>query len=181
MDCVVEWCDRRARSGKMCNRHYERWRRTGNVSGKTQAEKTPEERFWERVDVADCWEWRGSRTSGGYGHFEVGGRTVVAHRLAYRYLVGAIDDDRQLDHLCRNRLCVNPDHLEPVTARQNTLRSHNPAAINAAKTHCSVGHPFDTANTYQDARGQRGCRRCRAAAVARYRAKGRIAGVQLGA
>lgn len=101
----------------------------------------------------------------GYGHCKPRPvtREQYAHRAAYQYLRGPIPDGLQLDHLCWVRRCVNPAHLEVVTARVNTLRGENPAAQNARKTHCHRGHPFDEANTYWRPDGGRDCKACRLA------------------
>ena len=125
-----------------------------------------EARFWSKVEFTDsCWLWTASRVVG-YGDFSVGSRVdgsakhVRAHRWAYGYLVGPIPEGLVIDHLCRVRHCVNPDHMEPVTLRENILRGVGVAAICAVKTHCKHGHAFDEANTYIYARGGRGCRAC---------------------
>jgi hypothetical protein len=122
-------------------------------------------RFWGQVDKGDeCWEWTGKRDPDGYGRF-----FVSVHRLAYQWLVGPIPDGLQIDHLCRNPSCVNPEHLEPVTPSENVRRSSSPAAINANKTECIHGHPFDDANTIIEANGTRHCRSCGRARVQRYK------------
>jgi hypothetical protein len=138
------------------------------------------ERFWTKVDASgDCWLWTAGRTSTGYGSYPVwvDGRVQAnyAHRFAYRCLVDDVPPGLELDHLCRNRLCVNPDHLEPVTRRENLRRS---GATPLGATHCRKGHRFDEANTYwwvRNGKLQRRCRACadpiNAAAVRRYRAK----------
>jgi hypothetical protein len=112
----------------------------------------------------DCWNWTGALDNG-YGRFQGGPRGSKvhrAHRLAYELLVGPIPEGLVLDHLCRNRRCVNPDHLEPVTNRINVLRGEGWAASRARQTHCIHGHEFTPANTYVDPkRGTRGCRECR--------------------
>lgn len=90
-----------------------------------------------------CWGWTGSPNGNGYGHARVDGKTYVAHRYVYQSTVGPIPEGLQLDHLCRNRMCVNPSHLEPVTHRENVLRGQGHAAINARKTHCSCGLPLE--------------------------------------
>lgn len=126
-------------------------------------------RFWRKVDQsagpAGCWLWTGavnSRTSRGYGVAWAGDRIQLAHRVAYELVIGPIPDDADIDHLCRNRLCVNPAHLEPVTHRENVLRGEGPSAREARKTHCKNGHEFTPENTYAwPARPwQRQCRRC---------------------
>jgi len=123
--------------------------------------RTPEDRFWDKVRRGDkCWLWVGARSSTGYGQIAAAGRLVYAHRFAYELLVGDIPETLQIDHLCRNRACVNPDHMEAVTQRVNILRGESTAARNAAKTHCRRGHPFDEANTIHLSRGGRQCRTC---------------------
>ncbi len=134
---------------------------------------TPEERFWAKVDVtaADlCWHWTAGLQSAGYGRFSADGRDIGAHRFAYELLVGPIPEGLHIDHLCRVRHCVNPEHLEPVTQRENILRGECPAALNARMTECPRGHPFDEANTYLTG-GQRTCRTCKLASVARSHAR----------
>lgn len=80
-------------------------------------------RFWSKVEVTDgCWFWTGWLNKKGYGQFDIPGWKPRAHRLAYELMVGRILDGLQLDHLCRNRRCVRPDHLEPVTNRENSRR-----------------------------------------------------------
>lgn len=96
-----------------------------------------------------CWEWRGVIAPDGYGRVPSAARhglTTAAHRLVYARLVGPIPEGLTLDHLCRNRRCVNPAHLEPVTMRENNLRSNGVGAIAARKTHCNHGHPLSGEN-----------------------------------
>lgn len=109
-----------------------------------------------------CWEWQNSKTLG-YGRVKFRGRLDLAHRVAYEVLVGPIPAGLHLDHLCRNRGCVNPAHLEPVTQRENILRGTGPAAVNAAKTHCVNGHSLADARMIRrgkDRRPTRDCRTC---------------------
>lgn len=130
-------------------------------------ERTREERFWARVEVGHplgCWEWVGALTDKGYGVTKWGGRHRPTHRVAYELLKGPIPDGLHIDHLCRVRHCVNPDHLEPVPLVENVLRGAGAPAVNARKTHCIRGHAFTPENTFHTRRGGRECRICRAAA-----------------
>ncbi len=114
-----------------------------------------------KVEVTGaCWYWTAARIVG-YGRFRTAsGRFLPAHRLSYEHFVGPIPPGMHPDHLCRNPSGIRPDHLEPVTVRENLLRSSlTEAAKNAAKTHCPQGHPYDEANTLVSGRG-RHCRAC---------------------
>ena len=121
-----------------------------------------EERFWPKVDKSgECWIWTAHQYGRGYGGFRIDGRQEYAHRVAYRLVIGPIPDDLQLDHLCRNRRCVRPDHLEAVTVRENLLRGNGPTGERARQTHCKRGHLFDEKNTgTHSLYGTRRCRRC---------------------
>lgn len=135
-----------------------------------------EDRFWSHVDVrdgAECWNWLAAKTSGGYGRFRTPKTHLLAHRVSYELSVGPIADGLQLDHLCRNRSCVNPAHLEPVTPRVNTLRGSSVSAVNAVKTHCNHGHPLSGSNLYQMPDGNRACRACRRRARIAYESRRR--------
>lgn len=119
-------------------------------------------RFVEKVTLTpDCWFWRGATDRYGYGQLRISGRLEKAHRFAYECLVGPIPDGLVIDHLCRTPGCVNPEHLEVVTNRENMLRSHlTLAVINAKKTHCRKGHEFTPENTRIRPNGSRACRAC---------------------
>lgn len=132
-------------------------------------------RFWSKVHVAEsgCWEWTAWIKPAGYGYYNTNGSTNLAHRFAYATLVAAIPAHLMCDHLCRNRRCVNPNHIEPVTNRENALRGETINARNAAATHCPAGHPYDEANTYRHPYGDRRCRACGRESARRRRSKDR--------
>jgi hypothetical protein len=108
-----------------------------------------------------CWVTNYHHDRGGYVAIRSGGRMRKLHRLTYEALVGPIPGGLQIDHLCRNRGCCNPAHLEPVTPRENSLRGVGPTAENATKTHCDQGHEFTPENTARRTDGTRRCIACR--------------------
>ena len=111
-----------------------------------------EERFWNKVREADngCWIWRAAQTGNGYGCFDTGKQgTRRAHRTAYELVVGVVSDGKVVHHRCRNRLCVNPQHLEVRTQRENVLLGEGLTAQNARKTHCPRGHLLAGSNLSQ--------------------------------
>ena len=125
-------------------------------------------RLAAKLVVADCWTWTGTRTRNGYGQVRRAGKAWVVHRYVWTTLVGPIPPDMDLDHLCRNRLCCNPDHLEPVTRAENMRRGA--PNQNARRTHCRKGHPLSGENLRME-NGRRRCRACQLATVRRYKAK----------
>jgi hypothetical protein len=124
-----------------------------------------EDRFWSKVDKSqDCWVWLGATTRkvSGYGRFRFQQTMFVAHRLAYEFRYGQIQDGMVIDHLCKNTLCVNPDHMEVVDQKENVYRGDAPTAINARKTHCDRGHELIGDNVwYHKDTGYRLCKVCR--------------------
>jgi hypothetical protein len=126
----------------------------------------------DTADPESCWRWGGKLDVYGYGRL---GSGQLAHRHSYVEVHGAIPTGLQIDHLCRVRDCVNPNHLEAVTARVNSLRSESVSAINARKTHCPQGHEYDEANTYIAPNGGRSCRSCNRVRAAEYRARKEMA------
>jgi hypothetical protein len=114
-----------------------------------------------RPELGPCWLWLGSLDEDGYGHICRGGRCgskTTAHRASFEAHVGIVPNGLQLDHLCRVRRCVNPDHLEPVTCAVNIARGKT-GESNRLKSHCRNGHPYDQKNTYFY-NGSRYCRAC---------------------
>ena len=134
-----------------------------------------ESRFWSKVKtplgIGECWEWLGIKDAHGYGKFNIHNQMKMAHRVSYEMMLGTIPDGMELDHLCRNRGCVNPHHVEPVTHAENVLRGDSPQAINTRKTHCPKGHPLEGSNLEQYAVkiGLRRCRTCKREHDRRYR------------
>ncbi len=141
--CSIDWCPRPHSARGWCKRHYWAWTKYGDPLAPPKPSRwmPTTERFLAKVCISTegCAEWAGRINPNGYGEFSVGGRNGMAHRWAYEHFVGPIPEGLQLDHLCRNRRCVLPAHLEPVTGRENKARS--PFA-NQHKTHCKFGHPL---------------------------------------
>ncbi len=129
------------------------------------------DRFWAKVEkspVPDgCWVWMGRVNNQGYGSIRIMGRLgspILVHRFTYELLVALIPEGAEIDHLCRNRRCVNPAHLEVVNRSENCKRGNSGlawAVHQRSKTHCPQGHPYDLFNTYFDKNGGRQCRICR--------------------
>lgn len=124
--------------------------------------------------ASGCIEWMGLKDRDGYGRTWFAGKAIQAHRLAYEVFVGQIPADKELDHTCRNRSCVNASHLEPVSHRENIARAVE------RRTSCRNGHPWTADNTYvRPDRNARECRACNRACVDRYVARARSAEVRL--
>lgn len=126
------------------------------------------ERIERKIEKSgNCWTWSAAKTGEGYGGVWLNGRMVLAHRAVFEALEGPIPDGMTLDHLCRNRACVNPQHLEVVTRGANVLRGVGVTAMQARQETCVRGHLF----SHRDTNGKRACRTCLAAASRRYVAR----------
>lgn len=125
-----------------------------------------ESRFMSKVLVnteTDCWEWQAAIQPNGYGYFGLSKEEGMkyAHRISYELFRGPIEEGKQIDHLCRNRCCVNPSHLEVVDCRTNLLRGNTITRRNAEVTVCPQGHSYTPENTGVRAKdGSRWCRAC---------------------
>ena len=172
--CTIDGCERTNYAARgWCWLHYRRWRRHGDPLVAVARRQAPiRERMERHLKRADsgCWEWTGYRTTSGYGRVQVDGRSGYSHRVMYETTVGPIPDGLQLDHLCRNPPCCNPDHLEPVTPRENTRRGSG----HGKETHCPQGHPYEGDNL-KLYRGRRYCRTCQLAHTRASNARRRVA------
>lgn len=176
--CSIDGCLGQATAKNLCSKHYARWQRHGDplsvgrdYSARAPKGLTESERFWRRVVLTQngCWEWTGYLTRG-YGRFSPEGRntTVLAHRYLWELLNGSTA--MPLDHLCRNRACVNPNHLEPVTAKENARRASD--HWHATTTTCKAGlHSYPENQVLEPSTGRTRCRECRRLAQAKYLAK----------
>lgn len=152
--CQVDDCDRPYYGRGWCKYHYMVKYKAGRLTPRPKP--SPLERFWAKVDkTSGCWNWTGYVDKAGYGRFRFDGATRLSHRVAYQLIIGQVPDGLQLDHLCRNRRCCNPTHLEPVTNHENSLRGER-----ATKSHCVHGHEYTPENTIREANGRRRCRTC---------------------
>lgn len=143
------------------------------------------EKILDQIVIEDngCYVFSGPKDDGGYGRVGYKRRLVRVHRLLYEELVGPVPEGLELDRLCRNHACANPDHLEPVTHKENMARGLVAAVWEATrqKTHCKYGHAYDDGNRYSyfssdGQRTYRGCRICRSRAMREYRQRQRTKG-----
>lgn len=162
--CEVIECDKQVFSKGYCTAHYKRWYRYGSPTGRPK-QKTTEERFWEKVNkTGSCWGWNAGVYENGYGVFHARkGEAGLAHRYSYELHKGEIPDGLQIDHLCRNRICVNPDHLEAVTMEENLRRGLGYRIRNGMDDSCVHGHKYTPENTYINPNNPNDfrCRECR--------------------
>jgi hypothetical protein len=146
MTCSFQDCDKKHEARGLCATHYRRLTRHGSpdVLMKTRHTGSPTERFWKHVKKSDsCWLWTGQIHRNGYGLYTATHKTFGAHRYAYADLVGPIPNGYQLDHMCHNRGCVNPDHLRVVTNKQN---NENPSGLRSDNTSGYQGVTFSKRN-----------------------------------
>lgn len=173
--CYMEECEQPCAGFGLCKKHYMRWYRYGDPAATPRFDPL-HIRFWKYVEKQSeegCWNWTGAATRG-YGAFAISQRPTVAvraHRFSYELEYGKIPDGLTIDHLCRNKSCVNPKHLEAVTPKVNVLRGDTITAANAKKTHCIHGHKFTKENTHITPRGARRCRACERYRVRFYRTR----------
>ncbi len=133
--------------------------------------KSPQERFnqkWIPEPNSGCWLWTACQNNKGYGSIRINGKMMLAHRFSYEIHRGSIPEKLSLDHLCRTPLCVNPNHLEIVTHRQNVLRGISPMAKYAKQTHCKRGHLFSKENIYDVSNWKQKSRPCKICRKQRY-------------
>lgn len=153
------------------------FKRHGIVVGNSQHKKAYTlRRFMSKVRKRrnGCWEWQGYiNPKTGYGRFSLNDICIHAHRASYIFHVGDIADDLVVDHICRNKRCVNPVHLRAVTVRENTMYGNAPSSSNARKTHCIRGHELSGRNLYVLKRGERVCRKCNLMRTRKYQKKNR--------
>jgi len=171
-ECVSCQRIRTIRARNVCGSCYNRLRKSGNIlPGYSSWHKPLKDRILEKTDRSgECWLWLGSRYLSGYGMLSIKSRATPAHRVSYQEFVGRIPEGFQIDHLCRVRHCVNPNHLEPVTQQENLRRAPYTASdLQRSKTHCPQGHFYAGENLYVTPTGGRACRACRSEHTRRYR------------
>lgn len=161
MTCKQPDCERDTLALGFCRVHYKRFKKWGDPN-KVKRPRPPAERFWSKVEKSDgCWEWAGTKYRNGYGKFTVGKTQYLAHRYAYELNIAKIPDGLVIDHLCRNRGCVNPAHLEAVTNEENLARGLGYRIMNGMDDSCIHGHKYTQENTYYGpTRGDIRCRTC---------------------
>ena len=122
-ECSIKGCDKPIQARGICFPHYSKFRNNGTLTIGVRVWKKPHDRFLSYIEISEsCWNWKSSVTKEGYGRIVINKRYVMAHRYSYEYYIGGIPKGLEIDHKCRNKGCVNPRHLEPVTHLENMRR-----------------------------------------------------------
>lgn len=180
--CLHEGCDRKYYCKGYCSTHYMQFKKYGRTVD-IGSSRLLVNRVMAKVaqdPESGCWLWTGTIDGNGYGVVTLaGGKHRRAHRVVYELHRGPIPEGLQLDHLCRVRRCVNPEHLEPVTNRENTIRGVRPEQVRehfASRGRCKNNHVLAGDNVYTNARGHRVCRACKRSAARRGAPESRARG-----
>lgn len=159
-NCSIKNCKGIKYTAQYCPRHQQQYRRTGNPIPTFMRGYTDFERICQNLEeVGGCLVWSRSLRTDGYARTWVGNKTTYVHRFMYENIIGPIDKGLVIDHICRNRACANPAHLEVVTQKENVRRGN--IVINKQnRKHCLSGHAYNEKNTYYF-KGNRQCRVCK--------------------
>lgn len=182
--CSIDDCSRTVAARGLCHAHDRRRAEYGDPTAGPPIGRylgmggrgfTLWQRFIAKVRPTPngCWEWMGARIPNGYGVIQANGRTEKAHRVGVQLSGRTIPDGDEVDHLCRNRACVNPWHLDVVSPRINVRRMNLALNVGSAKTHCPQGHPYSGDNL-DERDGRRYCRECSRQYVRNWHAKQRL-------
>ena len=177
MDCRIDGCPKHGIARGLCHGHYKRWQRGDPLDSLLKVLKgDPLERFMLHVrkEESGCWTWtayimKQQRQGRTYARFAFGG-AVLAHRWIYEHVVGPIPEGLELDHTCRVMGCVNPEHLEPVTRKENIARA---LPFRKKRAHCPQGHAYEGENIRYNSKGYQICHACTLRHYRNYHARKR--------